>query len=226
MYRTTICVLLASSAQAVNLRSAAKVDAAGLPFDCYLDKGADYVGLKDFSMSGRECMNWITQGKESANTKGIGNHNYCRNPSGSKDKPWCYTVDPATKWEYCQVDKCAKEAAAPKAWVAPEGAKSKGSKPCEYKPADNDGYKKHEAGRSCMDNKGDKWWLITNKKNKAKDAKGCKTACSLLAGSEYFTVFSKADKEGNTCGCYRECVLVPKSETVNGPTAYRMDPLR
>merc|ERR1719253_95335 len=160
-------------------------------------------------------MNWLKKDKESG--KGIGNHNYCRNPGGKKEKPWCYTVDPAKDWEFCEVPKCKKEAETPKPWKRPKDVDCKKDNSCEYKAPGGDGFKKHEAGRACMDNKGDKWWLITNKKNKAKDVKGCKTACSLLAGSEYFTFSSKADKEGNTCGCYRECVLVPKSETVNGP---------
>merc|ERR1719352_2205966 len=144
----TVLVVLTSAATAAKLRL------RSLPFDCYGGKGAAYQGLKDISTSGRECMNWVKQGKEKG--EGIGNHNYCRNPGGKKDKPWCYTVDPAVEWEFCEVPKCAKEAETPKPFVAPDGAKSKGSKPCEYKPPDVPGYKEHEAGRACMDNKGDK----------------------------------------------------------------------
>ena len=31
--------------------------------------------------------------------------NYCRDPDG-KGKPWCYTTDPATPWQYCDVPTC------------------------------------------------------------------------------------------------------------------------
>merc|ERR1719438_387183 len=31
--------------------------------------------------------------------------NYCRNPSNSKQS-WCYTTDPDTRWEYCDVPTC------------------------------------------------------------------------------------------------------------------------
>ncbi|XP_043552233.1 plasminogen-like isoform X3 [Chiloscyllium plagiosum] len=31
--------------------------------------------------------------------------NYCRNPENEKE-PWCYTTNPNTRWEYCQVQKC------------------------------------------------------------------------------------------------------------------------
>jgi hypothetical protein len=35
--------------------------------------------------------------------KGLGNHNFCRKPSGGKGL-WCYTNDPRTRWEYCGVN--------------------------------------------------------------------------------------------------------------------------
>merc|ERR1719161_2854441 len=109
------------------------------------------------TLSGRTCKKWSDQDKYPMGGN-LGNHNYCRNPSGEKDKPWCYTVDPAKEWEFCEVPECAKEAAAPKPWTAPDGAKSKGSKPCEYKPPNNPGFKLFEADRSCSDNRGDTWW--------------------------------------------------------------------
>lgn len=31
--------------------------------------------------------------------------NYCRNPDNER-QPWCYTTDPNTRWEYCQVPSC------------------------------------------------------------------------------------------------------------------------
>lgn len=33
--------------------------------------------------------------------------NYCRNPDG-KPRPWCYTLDPDTPWEYCAIKMCGK----------------------------------------------------------------------------------------------------------------------
>uniref|UniRef100_A0A4W3H445 Kringle domain-containing protein n=1 Tax=Callorhinchus milii TaxID=7868 RepID=A0A4W3H445_CALMI len=32
-------------------------------------------------------------------------HNYCRNPNCEK-YPWCYTTDPESQWEYCEIPKC------------------------------------------------------------------------------------------------------------------------
>ena len=33
--------------------------------------------------------------------------NYCRNPDGDDDEGlWCYTIDPASRWEYCDVPVC------------------------------------------------------------------------------------------------------------------------
>lgn len=33
--------------------------------------------------------------------------NYCRNPD-NRLRPWCYTMDPKTKWEYCNITVCGK----------------------------------------------------------------------------------------------------------------------
>lgn len=41
--------------------------------------------------------------------RGLDN-NYCRNPDNQR-KPWCYTTDSETRWEYCQVPTCGDSAA-------------------------------------------------------------------------------------------------------------------
>lgn len=33
--------------------------------------------------------------------------NYCRNPDGHH-RPWCFTMDPNTRWEYCNIKVCGK----------------------------------------------------------------------------------------------------------------------
>ena len=38
------------------------------------------------------------------------NQNFCRNPTNNKDGPWCYTTDPAQRWELCDVPNCSKYA--------------------------------------------------------------------------------------------------------------------
>eukprot|EP00929_Paragymnodinium_shiwhaense_P055534 TRINITY_DN2781_c0_g1_i1.p2 TRINITY_DN2781_c0_g1~~TRINITY_DN2781_c0_g1_i1.p2 ORF type:complete len:232 (+),score=57.16 TRINITY_DN2781_c0_g1_i1:82-777(+) len=212
-------------AAGINLRKASNSESA-LPFDCYVENGADYIGLKDISLSGRKCQNWLNVEGEpyGATVKGIGNHKYCRNPEGSKDKPWCYTVDPAMEWEYCEVPECQASAVAPEAWVAPEGSKSEAASaegPCEPKKSDHAGFTEYKAGRACMDNRGETWWLISNERSEAADPEACKTACSEMPGTEYFTFYAGA-AEGK-CGCYRECILVDESLTVDDPTVYKVD---
>ena len=35
-------------------------------------------------------------------------HNYCRNPDGDDNGPWCYTTNPKVRWEYCkQIPRCS-----------------------------------------------------------------------------------------------------------------------
>jgi len=99
---------------------AKKADPLG-EFDtsCYMadDKGESYRGLVTSTLSGRTCQKWtakkpwdITLSLSSSN--GLGNHNYCRNPDGSQEMPWCYTMDTSDehKIETCSIPECPKEA--------------------------------------------------------------------------------------------------------------------
>ena len=37
-----------------------------------------------------------------------GGHNFCRNPGGKKKKPWCFTTDADTKFDFCDVPSCGE----------------------------------------------------------------------------------------------------------------------
>merc|ERR1719243_514531 len=95
--------------------------AAPSDFDvsCYeeSDKGESYKGLLTSTTSGRTCQNWLKDMPhditiEPSSENGLGNHNYCRNPDGSEDKPWCYTMDPSPdhEKETCDIPVCGDEA--------------------------------------------------------------------------------------------------------------------
>eukprot|EP00927_Polykrikos_kofoidii_P080424 TRINITY_DN7728_c0_g1_i1.p1 TRINITY_DN7728_c0_g1~~TRINITY_DN7728_c0_g1_i1.p1 ORF type:complete len:187 (-),score=14.45 TRINITY_DN7728_c0_g1_i1:405-908(-) len=76
--------------------------------DCYDDQGSGYRGQVSSTMSGRTCKMWTDTELTIERDNGLGHHNFCRNPDGSRDQPWCYTVDPNTKYdsEVCNVPKC------------------------------------------------------------------------------------------------------------------------
>lgn len=222
----TSCAVV-SAASNLRRRQSGRHGLAG-PFDCYAesDKGKEYAGLVGATTSGRKCKEWVDEGTH-PNIVG----NFCRNPGGSKDKPWCFTMDPSQEWEYCEIPICPNNAEPLKAWKAPAGAKSEAAEkesPCEYPAPSAPGFTEHKVGRACMNNQGTTWWLITNKMVKAADVSGCALACKMMAGSEYFTFYSTEFtgddpvKGGKNCGCYRECILEPEELTINGPTSYRM----
>lgn len=81
--------------------------------ECVACKGESYRGPMDFTESGKECQRWDLQRPhrhryrpERYPNKGL-DDNYCRNPDG-KSRPWCYTLDPDTPWEFCAVKPCAQ----------------------------------------------------------------------------------------------------------------------
>ena len=83
-----------------------------LDAECYvMASGEDYRGYKKTTYSGNACLSWTSHDVQQANEDvipekypyaGLGDHNYCRNPTGH-DHPWCYYKKPSDKIE---VEKC------------------------------------------------------------------------------------------------------------------------
>ncbi|GAB6023780.1 hypothetical protein CHUAL_008532 [Chamberlinius hualienensis] len=75
---------------------------------CYIDVGESYRGIASRTVSGLECQRWSHQAalKTSDFPELIGGHNFCRNPSGTESRPWCFTTDDHVRKEMCAVPKC------------------------------------------------------------------------------------------------------------------------
>ena len=72
--------------------------------------GAYYTGNLNKTGSGRTCQKWTSQSPHSHSrtagnypNRGIGNHNYCRNPDG-ENSIWCYTDNRGYRWERCNTN--------------------------------------------------------------------------------------------------------------------------
>lgn len=72
------------------------------------ERGMWYRGRVNKSKSGRTCQKWSAQSPQKhGNTpakrpgKGVGAHNFCRNPDGAPTGIYCYTTDPKVRWEVC-----------------------------------------------------------------------------------------------------------------------------
>ncbi|XP_062580891.1 uncharacterized protein LOC134242777 [Saccostrea cucullata] len=76
--------------------------------------GSDYTGTWNKTKSGKTCQAWSSQSPHKHSFTSLPN-NYCRNPDG-EPHAWCYTTDPNTRWEFCDLKQCE----APKAGEAEE----------------------------------------------------------------------------------------------------------
>ncbi|CAJ1077938.1 plasminogen [Xyrichtys novacula] len=79
--------------------------------DCYEGNGSSYRGITSETISGKKCQAWssMTPHRHAKTPQAFPNadlrRNLCRNPDGDR-APWCYTTDPKTRWEYCNLEKC------------------------------------------------------------------------------------------------------------------------
>ncbi|XP_029735842.2 tyrosine-protein kinase transmembrane receptor Ror isoform X2 [Aedes albopictus] len=75
--------------------------------DCYWENGYSYRGILDKSNTGRPCMRWSKLMREISNYPELAGHNYCRNPGGEREFPWCY-VDLKKTMEFCDIPRCSE----------------------------------------------------------------------------------------------------------------------
>ncbi|NXN92040.1 HABP2 protein, partial [Rhinopomastus cyanomelas] len=85
--------------------------------DCYEENSSTYRGRVNQVANGKTCLHWnshfllghpINAFMEDADSYGIGEHNFCRNPD-EDEKPWCYIrTNNKVDWDFCDVSPCAE----------------------------------------------------------------------------------------------------------------------
>uniref|UniRef100_A0A8C2SVL4 Plasminogen-like n=1 Tax=Coturnix japonica TaxID=93934 RepID=A0A8C2SVL4_COTJA len=91
---------------------ATRFDYCNIPeLECMECNGEDYHGSVSRTESGLECQRWDAQephmhGYTLKHFPGKDlKMNYCRNPDGEL-RPWCFTMSPTKRWEYCSIPRC------------------------------------------------------------------------------------------------------------------------
>ena len=75
----------------------------------------NYFGSISTTTSGFLCQRWDSQSPHPRNLMDPNRFpdasveaasNYCRNPDGKAEGPWCFTDDPFVEWDYCDIPTC------------------------------------------------------------------------------------------------------------------------
>ncbi|ESN95928.1 hypothetical protein HELRODRAFT_138274, partial [Helobdella robusta] len=76
--------------------------------------GRDYRGNMTFTSQGYPCQKWTSNYPNNITIDltneldGLGEHNFCRNPGGERERPWCYSLMTETEWGYCDLPLCSE----------------------------------------------------------------------------------------------------------------------
>ena len=71
--------------------------------------GRDYRGRVNTTKDGIPCQRWNDTEPHDHLFTEEGDHNFCRNPIGAPaEKVFCYTTDPAVRYEFCSVPSCPR----------------------------------------------------------------------------------------------------------------------
>ncbi|CBY14574.1 unnamed protein product, partial [Oikopleura dioica] len=95
----------------MRLATAAFISAAEGSWDaankCWKGPTSRYSGDISKTQSGKTCQKWSLDVPHVPKHRPADpEHNHCRNPDLDLAGPWCYTTDPETRWEYCNIDSC------------------------------------------------------------------------------------------------------------------------
>ncbi|XP_020644826.3 hepatocyte growth factor-like protein isoform X1 [Pogona vitticeps] len=78
--------------------------------NCIMGDGSDYRGTQSVTEKKKICQQWRLKFPHDHRfallpQNGL-EENYCRNPDKDKQGPWCYTTDPAIRYQSCGIKKC------------------------------------------------------------------------------------------------------------------------
>ena len=94
---------------AVNYNTISPISAS-----CVKGNGRFYQGRKNVTKDGLECQKWFTNDPhpqtipEGVFPEMATAASFCRNPGGTEPTPWCYTLDPGVRWQYCDIQMCGE----------------------------------------------------------------------------------------------------------------------
>ena len=69
------------------------------------NSGTSYMGESNTTVEGIPCQRWSDTQPHNHSFTDVGDHNFCRNPTGDS-KVWCYTMNPEVRWQECSIPFC------------------------------------------------------------------------------------------------------------------------